>query len=123
MNNHSVLQLTINNEDKLTDFTYKRSFCEQKINYDKQLINFLINKTLDVVLKTTYSEIVEELKIETEEDRLFINFEWDSIRSSIAKYLGVESEEFNTDRCLIDSVKTIDEITEINIIIVPPMAE
>ena len=116
----SSISLRLDHDERFVSFEFAKITCGREITGETGYSRYCRGKSLREILDTAFSQIVKALKIETEEGQFILYLEWDSLRSAAAQYLGIESDEIDTERCRITSVEQDEEGIEIAQVILPP---
>ena len=116
----SSISFKIDSNEKFLAFEFAKITCGQEIGAGTGFSKYCLGKTLEEILQTPLNTASTELNILDEEGKFVLHLEWAALRSAIAQYLGIDSEEFDANRCQITSIETTDEDTEIALVILPP---
>ncbi len=116
----SSMSIRLDHCDRLVKFDYAKITCGREINGDTKYSQYCQGKNLEEVLEIRFTDLVRTLNVSDEESQFILYLEWDAVRSAIAQYLGLESEEIDRDRCRISSIEYGEEGVEINQVILPP---
>ena len=120
-NSASSIALKIDSNECFVSFEFAKIVCGKEITAHTDYNQYCRGKTLAKILKITYREAIESLDATTEEEQFVLYMEWDTLRSAVAQYLGVEDETIDTERCRIASIAHDDtEGVEIVQVILPP---
>ena len=101
-------------------FQFAKITCGSEIAGQTGFSKYLIGKTLDEILQVPYTKAVADLNLNDEEARFVLHLEWDALRAAVAQYLGRKEEEFDAERCKINSITHDDHGIEIAEIVLPP---
>lgn len=116
----SSIALKLDPEERFVNFEFAKITCGREISAETGYNNYLKGKTLPEILKLSYHDAVIDLKAKGEEEQFVLYLEWDSLRSSIAQYMGIEDDSIDPNRCHITSIEHTEEGIEIAQVILPP---
>ena len=116
----SSMVIKLDPEDNFVSFEYAKITCGREITGSTGLSEYLKGYALPEILAISFADLARDLKVEAEEDQFILYLEWDVLRAGIALYLGVEDSHIDTERCLITSIETDENGTEIAEVVLPP---
>lgn len=117
----SGLNIRLDLNERLVKFDFAKITCSREITGNTGYSEYCRGKSLEEILGHEFLTIVEELKIDGDDEKKFIlHLEWDALRAGIAQYLGIEHPSIDWDRCRITSIEHTDEFIEIAQVILPP---
>ncbi len=116
----SSMFIKLDPDEKFVSFEYAKITCGGEISGGTGYSQFCAGKTLEDILKLSFQDALQALRIEEEENQYILYLEWDVLRSAIVQYLGVEDETIDMNRCKISSVNVTEQGTEISEIVLPP---
>lgn len=116
----SSMVIRLDAEERFIGFEYAKITCGREITGSTGLSDYFKGYALPAILDTKFSELSRALKVEAEEDQFILYLEWDVLRAGIALYLGVDDPHIDTDRCVITSIETDENGTEIAEVVLPP---
>lgn len=116
----SSISIKLDPEEKFVSFEYAKITCGREITGGTGLSNYLVGKSLDLIIELGFNKIVSDLKITAEETQFILYTEWDALRAAIAEYLGIDHPHIDRDRCKITSIEHTEEGIEVAEVILPP---
>ena len=117
----SGLNIRLDVDERLVKFNFAKITCSSEIKGDTGYVQYCCGKTLPEILNHQFADLVQELKIEKDEEKQFIlHLEWDALRAGIAQYLGIEHESIDPDRCRITAIEHDENEIEIAEVVFPP---
>ncbi len=116
----SSIAIRIDNDDRLVKFDFAKITCGRDIGGGTGYNEYCVGKTLQDILQIRYIDAVKDLRLNDEEKQFTLYLEWDTLRSAITQYLGLENVEIDKDRCKISSVVYDDDGVEIVEVVLPP---
>lgn len=116
----SSMVIKLDTAERFLAFEYAKITCGREISAQTGLSQYLQGKTLEEILKISFTQAAADLKTEEEEARFILYLEWDALRAAVAQYLGTEDEHIDKDRCRITSIDLTEKGTEIAEVILPP---
>ena len=116
----SSIDLKIDQNELFVSFDFAKITCGREITAKTGYSEYCKNKPLEEILKLPYQKVVAELNIQDEEGQFILFLEWDALRSAIAQYLGIEDIDIDRERCIITSVESTAEGTNVALVILPP---
>ncbi|HBR14043.1 MAG TPA: hypothetical protein DD723_00660 [Candidatus Omnitrophica bacterium] len=116
----SSIILQLDHEEKFVSFNFVKVTCGKEIETDARYGRYCAGKSLGDLLKISFQQAVDDLKIDNEEEQFILYLVWDALRSSLAQYGGFHDPEIDKDRCHIQSVEHNEEGVKITQIILPP---
>ena len=117
----SGLNIRLDLNERLVSFDFAKITCSREITGNTGYSKYCEGKSLEEILNHDYVQLVQDLKIEGDEEKQFIlHLEWDSLRAGIAQYLGIDHPSIDPDRCRITSIEQTEEFIEIAQVILPP---
>lgn len=117
----SGLNIRLDINECLVKFDFAKITCSREIAGNTGYSKYCQGKSLEEILGHEFLTIVEDLKIDQDDEKKFIlHLEWDALRAGITQYLGIEHPSIDRDRCRITSIEHTDEFIEIAQVILPP---
>lgn len=116
----SSMSIRLDNHGRLVRFDYAKITCGREITGDTQYSQHCQGKTLEQILKLSYSDVVRILNVQQEEKQFILYLEWEAVRSAIAHYLGMKDDDIDSERCRISSIEYDNDGVIINEVILPP---
>lgn len=117
----SGINIRLDLEDRLIKFEFAKITCSSEIAGNTGYSQFCSGKCLDDILDQSYSSLVQDLGLESDDEKKFIlHLEWDALRAAVAQYLGVDREDIDRERCQITSIEYDATGIEIAQVILPP---
>ncbi len=117
----SGLNIRLDNQNRLVKFDFAKITCSREITGNTGYSEYCQRKSLEEILAHNFSDLVKDLKIETDEEKQFIlHLEWEALRAGIVQYLGIEREDIEKERCQITSIEYNEQGVEIAEVILPP---
>ena len=99
-----ILQIKINNENRVFDYSLIKKTCGGKVGSDKPILGWLQKLTADEILKTTPSGFMNDHEFEDEISEYIYLKNYLAVKNGIAIMLGIESGG-KADFCTVDSIK------------------
>ena len=117
----SSIVIRLDNNERLISFEFAKITCGRAINAETEYQKYCKGKTLDEILKFGFSQTVQTLNLEKDEEKQYVLYlEWDALRSTIAQYLGIDIEGIDRERCKITSITYDETGIEIAEVVLPP---
>ncbi|MCR4336773.1 MAG: hypothetical protein NUV91_03090 [Candidatus Omnitrophica bacterium] len=116
----SSVSIKLTPDERFVSFDFAKITCGREITAQTGYSQYCAGRSLEDILKIPYSQVAQDLKINSEESQFILYLEWDALRSSIAQYLGVEDEDIDKERCLITSIEYSNQGIEFAEVILPP---
>lgn len=116
----SSLSFKLDKDEKFVSFDYAKITCGREISGGTGLSQYCAGKDPLEVLKLSFAQVNNDLKLQEEESRFILYLEWDALRAAIAQYLGIEDKDIDKNRCQITSIDYNEDGIEIAEVILPP---
>lgn len=116
----SSISIQLSPDEKFILFDFAKITCGREITAETGFSRYCVGRTLEEILDLSYPQIREELGLRGEEEQFILYLEWDALRAALAQYLGIESDQIDTQRCQITSIDHTDEGIGIALVILPP---
>lgn len=116
----SSIALKLDFNEKFQAFEYAKITCGRAIEGDTKFVNYCKGLSLKEILNLSYYTILDDLRLENEEESYILYLEWDALRSAIVHYLGIEHDGIDSNRCQITSIEHTPNGSEISLVILPP---
>jgi len=114
------IKLIIDVDDHLKAYDVMADPCSKTVLGNPDLKEFCLHRPLTEILQTSFSYVLENNPAPTEEEQFLLSMEWDCLRSAIGKYLGLTSENFDSERCQILSIEHHSERIIVEGVLLPP---
>ena len=109
----------LDNNDKLVNFDFSKITCDKEIGGGTGYLKYCRGKSAEEILRCHFQEPLKFLNPKTSEDQFFLYLEWDALRTSIAQYLG-ENSNIDKNRYQVASITCDDTGITIVQVIHPP---
>jgi len=119
-NNSTELIIIIGPDDRLSSFRFTKNICGKNVSDSQDYENLCKSHTLHNIFHFSFEHVCDKLSVFSEEDQFILFLEWDALRTGIGKYLGIETEGIDKDRCLIESIEEHIDGTEVSMVLLPP---
>ena len=116
----SSIALKLDTDEQFVSFEFAKITCGREITGQTGYNDYCKGKSLEKILAISYLEAVEHLELKEEEAQFILHMEWDTLRTAIAQYLGLDDEDIDKDRCQITSIEQQEDGIEIAQVIYPP---
>lgn len=114
------IKLIIDVDDHLKAYDVMADPCSKTVLGNPHLKEFCLNRPLTEILQMSFSHLLEMNPAQREEDQFLLCMEWDCLRSAIGKYLGLSSDDFDSERCQILSIEHHSERIVVEGVLLPP---
>src|SRR3989338_5201193 len=109
----SSIALKLDAEERFISFDFAKINCGREITGSTGFSKYCAGKPAAEILKVSYAQAVTDLNLQEEEGQFILYLEWDSLRSALAQYLGIDNVEYDKDRCQITSIEHAGEGIEV----------
>ena len=117
----SSISIKISHDEKFVEFDFAKITCGREITAKTGYSRYCVGRTLEEILAIPFMKAVTDLGHNKDEEAQFILYlEWDALRSAIAQYVGIESDDIDLNRCRITSIAYTENEIEIAEVILPP---
>jgi hypothetical protein len=116
----SSIAIRLDHEEKFVSFDFAQITCGREITGQTGYAKYCLGKTLREIVALPYPRVAADLTVQDEETQFILYLEWDSLRSAIAQYLGLEDTELDKERCQISAISYDEKGMEIAMVVLPP---
>jgi hypothetical protein len=116
----SSIAIRLDREEKFVSFDFAKITCGREIAATTGYAKYCAGKTLHEIVALPYQRVAADLAAKDEEVQFILYLEWDSLRSAIAQYLGLEDKELDKERCQISAISYDEKGIEVAMTILPP---
>jgi len=117
----SSISIHLSPDERFISFDFAKITCGREITAETGFSRYCVGRTLEEILSLTYPQIRDELALREEEEQFILYLEWDALRAALAQYVGIESDEIDTNRCQITSIDHNDKEIQVALVILPPV--
>lgn len=123
----SSIAIRLDRKEKFVSFDFAKITCGRPIGSLREEIaattgyaKYCAEKTLHEIVALPYQRVAADLAAKDEEVQFILYLEWDSLRSAIGRYLGLEDKELDKERCQISAISYDEKGIEVAMTILPP---
>lgn len=116
----SSIAFQLDENERFVSFEFAKITCGREITGQTGYGDFCRGKALDDILKLSFQDVSEGLKIKNEEEHFILYLEWDALRCVIAQYLGLDDTDIDKERCQITSIEHDEKGVDVALVILPP---